>query len=75
MERSVAQGLGAGVPREADSLFPAAEGYGSVNDGAGVIIFRQAPLPIAASDAPGGARRRIRTIFTDDDGSGFFPRA
>ena len=56
-------------------LFPAAEGYGSVNDGAGVSIFRQAPLPIAASDAPGGARRRIRAIFTDDDGSGFFPRA
>lgn len=54
-------------------LFPAAEGYGSVNDEAGAIIFRQAPLPIAASRAPGGARRRIRSAFADGDGTGFFP--
>jgi len=54
-------------------LFPATEGYGSVNDGAGAIIFRQAPLPIAASYAPSGARRRIRTTFAEGDDTGFFP--
>jgi hypothetical protein len=56
-------------------LFPAAEGYGSLNGGAGAIIFRQAPLPIAASHAPSGARRRIRTTFADGDGTGFFQGA
>jgi hypothetical protein len=56
-------------------LFPAAEGYRSLNGGAGAIIFHQAPLPIAAADAPIGARRRIRTTFADGDGSGFFPGA
>lgn len=54
-------------------LFPSTEGYGAVNGGTGVILFRQAPLPIAAVHAPRGARRRIRAAFADGDGSGFFP--
>ena len=53
--------------------FPATEGYASVNDEAGAILFRQAPLPIEVSRAPGGAHRRIRSAFTDGDSSGFFP--
>jgi hypothetical protein len=54
-------------------LFPATEGYGSVNQGAAAIVFRQAPLPVAAALAPVGPRRRIQTAFADGDGSGFFP--
>ncbi len=42
-------------------LFPATEGYGAVNEGAGVILFRQASLPVAAGHAPVGALRRIRS--------------
>ena len=56
-------------------LFPAIEGYASVNGGAGAIVFHQAPLPIAESSAPVGARRRIRTSFSRGDGSGFFESA
>jgi hypothetical protein len=56
-------------------LFPASEGYGSVNESAAAVVFRQVPLPMAAALAPVGARRRIRTAFTDGDGSGFFPEA
>lgn len=55
------------------ALFPATEGYGVVNEGAGVILFRQAPLPIAATYTCLGALRRIRTSFATGDGSGFFP--
>ena len=55
-------------------LFPAIEGYASVNGGAGVVMFHQAPLPIAGSAAV-GARRRIRTAFARGDGSGFFESA
>lgn len=54
-------------------MFPATEGYGSVNDGNGIVMFRQASLPVAAGDAPVGALRRIRSNFSDGDGSGFFP--
>ena len=54
-------------------LFPATEGYGCVDDGNGVIVFRQAPLPIEPIRAPVGAHRRIRNTFADGDGSGFFP--
>lgn len=54
-------------------LFPATEGYGAVDEGAGVILFRQAALPVAATHAPMGALRRIRASFADGDGSGFFP--
>ena len=54
-------------------LFPASEGYGSVNESTAAVVFRQVPLPIAAALAPVGAPRRIRTAFADGDGSGFFP--
>jgi hypothetical protein len=44
-------------------LFPAFEGYVSINDGSATILFRQAPPPgIAASSSARGARRRIRTV-------------
>jgi hypothetical protein len=54
-------------------LFPATEGYGSVNEGNPAIIFRQASLPGPPARAPGGALRRIRATFVERDGSGFFP--
>jgi hypothetical protein len=54
-------------------LFPATEGYGSVNEGNPAIIFRQASLPGPPARAPGGALRRIRATFVGRDGSGFFP--
>jgi len=53
------------------ALCPATEGYGAVNDGPGIILFRQAPLPTAAWQAPRGARRRIHTVLADRDGGGF----
>lgn len=56
-------------------LFPATEGYGAVNGGAGVILFRQAPLPLGATHVSPGARRRIRAAFAEGDGSGFFAGA
>ncbi|MCI4348490.1 MAG: hypothetical protein L3J97_07740 [Thermoplasmata archaeon] len=53
------------------ALCPATEGYGAVNGGPGTIMFRQAPLPIAAWQAPRGARRRIHTVLAGHDGDGF----
>jgi len=47
-------------------LFPAFEGYGSINDGPATILFRQAPpAGIAASPWANAARRRIRTVVND----------
>ena len=38
-----------------------------------VVYAYAAFLPIAAGQAPVGALRRIRSNFSDGDGSGFFP--
>jgi hypothetical protein len=47
-------------------LFPAFEGYGAINDGPAIVLFRQAPpAGIAASPSARGAHRRIRTVVDD----------
>lgn len=54
-------------------LFPAFEGYASINDGPAGVLFRQAPVPGASQlRLPPGAHRRIRSTLHDGDGDGRF---
>jgi hypothetical protein len=47
-------------------LFPASEGYGSINGGPAILLFRQAPpAGIAASPWANAARRRIHTVVNE----------
>ena len=47
-------------------LFPAFEGYASINEGPAIVLFRQAPpAGIATSPSARAARRRIRTVVDD----------
>jgi hypothetical protein len=54
-------------------LFPAFEGYASINDGPPGVLFRQAPVPGAGQlRLPPGAHRRTRSSLQDADGDGVF---
>lgn len=49
-------------------LFPAFEGYASVNNGAATVLFRYAPpAGILTRGLPLGAKRRIRSHWEDHD--------
>lgn len=54
-------------------LFPAFEGYASINDGPAVTVFRYAPpAGFGPGRVPSGASRPIRAFLADRDGDGVF---
>ena len=54
-------------------LFPAFEGYASINEGPAAILFHQAPPPgVTELRLLPGAQRRIRCALHDGDGDGVF---
>jgi hypothetical protein len=54
-------------------LFPAFEGYVSLNGGTPVIVFRYAPpVGFGPGRVPSGASRPIRALLEDQDGDGIF---
>jgi hypothetical protein len=54
-------------------LFPAFEGYASINEGPAAILFHQAPPPgVTELRLPAAAQRRIRCALHDGDGDGVF---
>ena len=55
------------------SLFPAFEGYASINEGMPILVFRYAPpAGLGPGRGPSGANRPIRTLLVDQDGDGVF---
>jgi hypothetical protein len=57
-------------------LFPAFEGYASINEGPAAILFRQAPPPgVTELRLPPGPQRRIRSSLQDGNGDGVFDGA
>lgn len=55
--------------------FPAFEAYATINDGAGVQLFREAPPPgNTVMNLPSGANRHIRRRLEDRNGDGIFEK-
>ena len=56
--------------------FPAFEAYATINDGAGVALFREPP-PVGHTvmNLPGGANRKIKVSLEDKNSSGIFVKS
>lgn len=55
------------------ALFPAFEGYTSINEGTPILVFRYAPpTGFGPGRVPTGASRPMRAFLVDQDGDGIF---